>query len=268
MTPLPTKPLHTETLRREIVAASHRLHQWGFVANHDGNLSARLDDLGETDLRMLCTPTAVSKGDVQPEWLIVADAQRQVLQGTRRSFSELALHIAAYRARPDIGVVIHAHPPTATGFAVAGVPIPHPFMAEPVVSLGATLPVIPYAPPGDPQILADIAAALHHADALVLDRHGVITVGGSFEQALLRMELVEHLARIALVAQQLGGARPLPPADVQALSAKGRPVSDPARARLSQDGPKDAPTALPPSPASGPRPDVASVVQDALSRYR
>lgn len=262
-------PSDIEALRRDIVATSHALHQRGWVANHDGNLSARLDEPGDSDMRVLCTPTAVSKGDVQPEWLIIADADRKVLQGTRRSFSELALHIAAYRARPDVRVVLHAHPLTATGFAVAGVAIPHPMMAEPVVSLGPELPVVPYAAPGDAQVEADLGAALSRADAVILDRHGVLTVGGSFEQALLRMELVEHLARIALVAHQLGGARPLPPADVQALAAKGRPASSPARSAIT-DADTGAPTAsaAPSSAMTGARPDVRSVVQDALSRFR
>jgi L-fuculose-phosphate aldolase len=258
-------PARIETLRRELVRASQALHARGWVANHDGNLSARLDLPGDEQVRVLCSPTAVSKADVGLESLIVVDGQGAVVEGTRRAFSELSLHLAAYRARPDIGVVLHAHPPCVTAFAVAGLPIPHPFMAEPVVSLGPVIPVVEHAPPGDPSLAEGLARALAQADVAVLDRHGLISVGGSFEQALLRMELVEHLARVALAAAQLGGVRPLPADQVQALAAKGRPASEPARAPLDS-----APVRSPPlAPAlTGARPDVRELVQQALARYR
>ena len=265
-------PAAIEALRREILATSHALHARGWVANHDGNLSARLDDPGEPELRVLSTPTSVSKGDVAAETLVVIDAERRVVEGTRRPPSEVGLHLAAYRARPDIRVVLHAHPPTATGFAVAGVPLPHPFLAEAAVSLGPVLPVVPWSPPGDPQAERDLASALAQADVVILDRHGVLAVGGSFEQALLRLELVEHLARIALVAQQLGGVRPLSSDQVAALCARGRPGSDPARAPAAEAPPAGpSPTASLASPSSaltGARPDVRAVVSDALSRFR
>ncbi|MCK6504660.1 class II aldolase/adducin family protein [Myxococcota bacterium] len=265
-------PAMIEALRRDLVHTSRALHARGWVANHDGNLSARLDDPGEPGPRVLCSPTAVSKADVTPESLIVVvedQGQRRVVEGTRRAFSELSLHLAAFEARPDIRVVLHAHPPTATGFAVAGMPIPHPFMAEPVVSLGPTLPVVPWHRPGDAEGDRAVARALAQADAVLLDRHGVLTVGGSFEQALLRMELVEHLARVALVAQQLGGVRPLPAEDVAALAAKGRPPSEPARAPAPT--PDDPPAWGSPAAAPGgghDRPDLRSVVTDALRRFQ
>ncbi len=255
---------HEEALRRDIVRTSHALHARGWVANHDGNLSARLDGPGEA-LRLLCTPTAVSKGDVRPEWLLVVDEERQILQGGRRVFSEVALHLAAYKARPDIGVVLHAHPPHACGFAVAGRPIPHPFMAEAVVTLGPDLPHIPYRRPGDPALLDDLAAALQRADVVVLEQHGLLSVGGGFEQALLRLELVEHLARIAVVAEQLGGVRPLSSDDIEALCRKGRPKSDPPRPGASAVD-SAAPPAAHVSPAT--RADVRAVVEDALRRFR
>ncbi len=188
-------PTSEEALRREIVATSRAMFARGWVANHDGNLSARLGDG-----RLLATPTAVSKGDVEPEWLITLDAAGAVVSGTRKPFGELSLHRAAYAARPDIGVVLHAHPPHATAFAVSGAPLPHPFIAEAVVSLGPSLPVVPYRRPGHEATAAELGAALGQADVVLLAGHGVLSVGGSFEQALLRLELVEHLARIALLA--------------------------------------------------------------------
>ncbi len=103
-----------ETLRRDLVRYAQRVHAAGWVANHDGNLSVRL-----SEGRYLCTPTAVSKADVVPEWLIAVDGTGALLQGTRKPFSEMKLHLAAYRARPRVGAVLHAHPPTAGGPHVA-----------------------------------------------------------------------------------------------------------------------------------------------------
>lgn len=204
-----------EQLRRELIRVSHTVHARGWVANHDGNLTAQL-----APGRFLATPTAVSKGDVSGEMLIVVDGAGQVLQGTRKSFSELKLHLTAYRSRADVRAVLHAHPPTATGFAVAGIPLRGPFMAEPIVSLGSEVPLIPFGLPGDPALDANLSGALGAADVVMLGGHGLIAVGPDLDTCLLRMELVEHLCKIALVARQLGGARVLPEETIQALQAK------------------------------------------------
>ena len=262
MSSLPEGVTH-EGLRRQLLDTAHALHARGWVANHDGNASCRFGGG-----RLLCTPTAVSKADVTPESLIVVGQDGTVVEGTRRSFSELQLHRAAYTARPDIGVVLHAHPPHATAFAVAGKDIGHPFMAEPVVSLGPRIPVVQYHRPKDSALDAAIAEALRDADVAVLAQHGVLAVGGSFEQAYLRLELVEHLARIAVAAAPLGGVRPLPSAEVEALSAKGRPASVPSwgGGSMRQTGAQDAP--LRPQPVSQPRPDVAGLVDATLRRFQ
>ena len=254
------KPEHIERLRSEIVDYSRRLHANGWVANHDGNLTARLE--GNT---LLCTPTAVSKGDVEPGWLIVVDEENNVIEGTRRSFSELQIHRAAYDARPDISVVIHSHPPVTCGFAVAGVPLPHPMMAEPIVSLGPEIPMVPYFRPGDPALSVAIGEALQRADVVVLERHGVLSVGGGFEQAYLRMELVEHQAKIAMNATVLGGARQLPADEVMALSKKGRPASHPPRADESTSNTQHRSVVT--QPKAPEAPNVGALVDSALKRF-
>jgi len=251
-----------EQLRRELVRTANALHARGWVSNHDGNASCRLG-AG----RLLCTPTAVSKADVTAETLIVVGDDGEVLQGSRRSFSELQLHRAAYAARPDIGVVLHAHPPSATAFAVSGRDLGHPFMAEPVVTLGPTIPVVPYHRPKDKALDAAIGQALLEADVALLDRHGVIAVGGSFEQAFLRLELVEHLAHIAAEATSLGGVRPLPRAEVEALAAKGRPPSSPSWGAW-ETRPASSSTPRHGAPLGGARPDVAGLVDATLRRFR
>lgn len=254
-----------EHLRAEVVRVSRAVHDNGWVANHDGNVSARL---GEG--RFLATPTATSKGAVRPEHLIVVDGEGQRLQGTRGSFSELKLHLAVYRRRPDVGAVLHAHPPTATGFAVAGASLEPPFMAEPVVSLGRWIPTVPFGLPGDPALDDALNDALGRAQVILLGNHGVLAVGPDPDLCLLRMELVEHLAKIALAARQLGGPRPLDEALVSQLHAKHRklfpidgetePAGGPAPASHATPG-YAAPT---PSAWSG---GAASIVSDALKRF-
>ena len=252
-----------EEFKADIVATSRRLHSNGWVANHDGNLSARLD--GDN---LLCTPTAVSKGDVEPGWLIVVDGNNQVIEGARRSFSELQLHRAAYAARRDISVVIHAHPPVSCGFAVVGEPIPHPMLAEPVVSLGREIPMVPYFRPGSPELTGAIGEALQRADVLLLERHGLLSVGGSFEQAYLRMELVEHQAKIAMNARLIGDVRLLPEEEIEALSKKGRPPSEPMREESAFEAQFEHQRVVGNSISTGQRTaDVETMVSDALKRF-
>lgn len=233
----------SESHARTLASTCRRLHAAGWVANHDGNVSCRLDGG-----RFLASPTAVSKAAVESDMVVTLDAEGKVVEGHRRVFSEISLHLACFRARPDVTWVLHAHPPTATGWAVAGLEFfTPPFLREPVVSLGDRVPCI---------VETDLAATIATVDAVLLRNHGVLTVGPDAETALLRMELVEHLARIALVARQLGGALPLPAEDVsQALAARGKAGLIPTSAAVSS------------TPSStGPRPDLDAVVRAAMHR--
>ncbi len=214
-----TRPSRRD-LEERLVAYSHRLHRAGWVANHDGNISARL----LTD-RFLATPTSLSKAAVSRDSLIMVDGDGRVHAGTHKPFSELALHLAVYRRRPDVAVVMHAHPPTATGFAVAGVQVLSTMLAESVVSLGAVIPLVPYARPKTPEFATATLPYLDDADAVLLERHGVLTVGPDLETAYLRMELVEHLAKIQLAAHQSGHVRELDDAEVAALLKARAPLA-------------------------------------------
>ncbi len=198
----PADPVLLPSLKRELVAWCQKLWDRGWVANHDGNVSCRLG-AG----KLLCTPTAFSKAAVREDDLLVCDLTGKKLQGRWNTFGELKLHLAAYKARPDAVAVLHAHPPTATGFSIAGIPVETTAIAEAVVSLGPKVPTLPFAMPGSEPALDALGSALAWYDAVILANHGVLTVGKDLEQAYLRMELVEHLARMQLVARQLGATQ-------------------------------------------------------------
>jgi L-fuculose-phosphate aldolase len=207
---MPVPPL--PKVRAELVAVSRRLDQLGWVANHDGNLSLRI-----TGNRLLITPTAYAKRDVDEASLIIVDLKGAVLEGRKKPFSELELHLAIYRARPDVEVVVHAHPVHATAFGLAGLELAPIAMPEIIVSLGERIPTLPRAMPKTPEAVQLVETAAASFDAMVLSGNGVLTCGNDLSQALLRMELVEHYARILSVARTLGPISPLPPADLAKL---------------------------------------------------
>lgn len=208
--------MNEAAVRRDLVRYSHAMHAAGFVANHDGNLSARI-----ADDRIVCTPTSFSKADVARDDLVVTDAEGRKVAGRCRPFSELALHCAVYRARPRARAVVHAHPPLATAFGVSGRSLPHPFLPEAVVSLGAEIPTVPLAAPGAAAVEA-LKPFIRRCDAVLIAGNGVLAWGPNLETAWLRLELVEHLCRIAHAALPLGGPAPLPAGMVARLVEKRR----------------------------------------------
>ncbi len=207
---MPVAPL--PKVKAELAATARRLYELGWVANHDGNLSLRL-----TGGRLLITPTAVSKHDVDEAMLLVVDSNGTVLEGRRKAFTELELHLAIYRARPEVECVIHAHPPTATAWGLVGLELAPLAMPEAVVSLGDRIPTLPRAMPKTPEAPKLVEAAAAKYDAMLLQGNGAFTFGKDLEQALLRMELVEHQAKILTVARQLGPVPPLDAKDVAML---------------------------------------------------
>ena len=187
------------------------LHDRGYSAARDGNLSCRLDSQS-----MLITPTGLSKGMLEPEDIVVADMRGRKVGGRHSVSSEVEMHVLIYAMRPDVGGICHAHPPTATGFAVAGVAMDEPVLAETAVVLGP-VPVAPYATPGTPELAASLEPFITDHDAILMSNHGVVCCGPDLLQAYLNMELVEHAARILLVVRQLGGPRTLTAAQIKEL---------------------------------------------------
>lgn len=198
-------------LRAQVAQAARRIHAAGWAANHDGNVSVRL---GRD--RFLITPTATSKAEVTESTLSVVDGAGKLVEGTRKPPGETELHLAAYRARPDVDAVLHAHPPYATAFGAARVPLEPVCLPEAVVSLGL-IPLAPFALPKTPLATEAVSRCAAEADAMLLPGNGALTLAPDVALAFLRMELVEHLAKILHHARALGGAQPLPPEEMARL---------------------------------------------------
>jgi L-fuculose-phosphate aldolase len=189
--------------KADLVRYSARLWQKDFVANHDGNLSARV-----SDDRVVCTPTGTSKIDVDERSLVVTDGSGVQISGSKKPFSELSLHLAVYRARLDVAAVVHTHSPFATALGVSGREL-QCFLPEAVVSLGDRVPLVNMALPGAAAVSA-FEPFVAKYDAVLVAGNGVWAWGVDVEQAFLRAELVEHLAKIAHHAMSWGGPQPLP----------------------------------------------------------
>ncbi|MGY8825522.1 MAG: class II aldolase/adducin family protein [Candidatus Latescibacterota bacterium] len=190
-------------LRREICEVGRRVYERGYVAANDGNISARLQDD-----RILCTPTGVSKGFITEDMLAICDLEGNQIAGSMRISSEIRMHLEIYKVRPDVNSVVHAHPPTATGFAVAGIELTQCVLPEVIVSLGG-IPLAAYGTPGGPDIVEPMKQLLKEYDAILMANHGVVTLGQHVMDAHFKMETVEHFAKIALVAHQLGSVKTL-----------------------------------------------------------
>lgn len=198
-------------LRREICEVGRRIYQRGFVAANDGNISARM-----SDDRVLCTPTGVSKGFLSEDMLAICDMEGRQVAGSLKISSEVRLHLEIYKIRPDINAVVHAHPPTATGFAVAGIELTQCVLPEVILSLGG-IPLASYGTPGGMEVIEPIKPLAKDYDAILMANHGVVTLGKHLMDAHFKMETVEHFARIALVAHQLGMVNTLNPQQVKEL---------------------------------------------------
>jgi len=206
-------PLPEEQYRRDICQAGRWLYDRGHIVAAEGNLSVRLDAE-----RILTTPTCLNKGMLAPSDLVIIDLEGRHLHGERRVSSEVGMHLLFYRMRPDVNAICHAHPPTATGFAVAGQGLDQALLPEVVVSLGK-VPIVRYATPGTPDLSAVLESYVPHYDAMLLANHGVVTCGPDLLTAFYRMETVEHFARIALNARLAGEPQLLSTREVAKLMA-------------------------------------------------
>jgi L-fuculose-phosphate aldolase len=197
--------------RQDIVDIGRLVFQKGWVAANDGNVTIRL---GEN--RILATPTGICKGMMSVDDLIIVDMQGNKIEGSKERTSEIAMHTTIYGMRPDIRAVVHAHPPVATGFAAAGKPLNLALLPEVIIGLGC-VPLAEYGLPGTPELTRPMLPYIPKYDAILMGNHGAVCYGEDVYKAYFKMETLEHFARIALVAELLGGARPLPRLEVDKL---------------------------------------------------
>jgi L-fuculose-phosphate aldolase len=202
--------LEERTARAALTRVARRLDAKGILTATDGNLSARIGDG-----LLLLTPSGCCKGTLEERDLLVVEGD--VVRGEGRPSSEIALHRAIYEARPDVTCVIHAHPPHATAFAVAGIPLDRPILSESILAIGP-VPIAPYATPTRPDLARSVAPFARSHEAVLLEHHGAAVWGRSIDEAGLLMETLEHVARIDWLSRSLG-ARELPASEVESLVA-------------------------------------------------
>jgi L-fuculose-phosphate aldolase len=209
--------------RRSIVEVIRRVYARGWIAASDGNVSVLL-----APDRVLATPTGIHKGSITEDDLIVVDRAGRRVTGSRPPSSELLMHLAAYDERPDVRAVVHAHPTNCIAFSLAGVSLAQCLLPEIVFTFGS-IPTTAYTTPTTEEVPREIRKWLRDFDAMILDRHGSLTVGATVFDAYDRLERMEHVAEITFRARMLGPIRPLAPAQIEHLQAVGRGLGLPER---------------------------------------
>jgi L-fuculose-phosphate aldolase len=192
-----------QALSKEIIEAGRRAYEKGFIASNDGNISARI-----SKDKILITPSGISKGFMKPADLILLDIKGRKIKGRKNPSSESYMHLQIYKDRPDINSVCHFHPPYATGFAVAGIPLDKMILTEVIITLG-TIPLVEYGTTGTPELYEKISRYIKDYDAFLLANHGALTIGSSVFNAYYKMETLEHAAMIQFLALQLGSVNTL-----------------------------------------------------------
>src|SRR5262245_11468428 len=218
-----------EQIRADIVEAGRRMYAHGYVASNDGNISARLDDR-----RLITTPKSVSKGFMTPDMMVIVDYEGRKISGDRDPSTELPMHLEVYRNRPDVSAVVHAHPPLATGFAVAGIPLTRAVLAEVITTLGS-IPIAAYGTPSTAELPEAVRKYIKAHDGMLLANHGAVTCGPDVMAAYYKMETIEHFATISLVARMLGREHLISREEVERLQGLRGMYGIPSPAPLCAD---------------------------------
>lgn len=259
-------------MRRQIVEVCRRIYARGWITATDGNISAKV---GEG--RLVCTPTGINKGTLTEDDLIVIDRHGKKLSGARAPSSEILMHLAAYDARVDVGGVVHAHPTNCIAFSLAGISLAQCLLPEIVFTFGS-IPTTAYTTPTTEEVPDEIKKWLVHFDAMILDRHGSLTVGEDVFAAYDKLERMEHVAEITFRARMLGPIKPLAREQIERLRDVGRGLGLPERKILGSpceycnacpgDGssklvPLGREPAAPPAPKREGGPDVNAMIRRA-----
>src|SRR5436305_5507591 len=227
--------MNVESLRADIVEIGRRMYSRGYTASNDGNISVRI-----APDRLLMTPKSVCKGFMTPDMMWITDLNGTKIAGDRDPSSEALMHLEVYRQRPDVNAVVHAHPPTATGFAVAGIPLDRAVLAEVLTTLGS-IPLAEYATPSTAELPEAVRKYIKAHDGMLLANHGALTVGTDLYSAYYKMETIEHFAHISLVARMLGRENLISREEVMRLQALRGTCGIQAPAPICAD-PVDDPT--------------------------
>src|SRR4051812_40244415 len=190
-------------LKEQMCDIGRRIWVKGYCAGNEGNHSIRI----AAD-RVLCTPTGISKGFLKPDDICTVDMEGKQVAGKRKRTSEILMHLAIYKARPDVKAVVHSHPPHATAFAIAGVDLPTCIHPEAEVFLGA-VKTAKYVTPGDTRLGESLLPYVKDTNTILLQNHGTVTYDVDLENAYYKLEIVDAYSRILLLAKSIGSIRPL-----------------------------------------------------------
>jgi L-fuculose-phosphate aldolase len=203
--------MNENEIKEQMCEIGRNIWQLGFVAANDGNLSVRL-----SENEFFTTPTGVSKGTLKPSMIVKVDSNGKVLEGELKPSSELPMHLRVYKERPDVNAIVHAHPPIATAFAVAHIPLETYIMPEAILTFGS-VPIAKYGTPSTMEVPESIVPYLQDHDVILLENHGALAVGCDLMTAYYRMETLEHYAKVSFYARKLGGAKEIPYNKLQEL---------------------------------------------------
>ncbi|MDH4183612.1 MAG: class II aldolase/adducin family protein [Nitrospinota bacterium] len=254
--------------RRDIVEVCKRIHARGWISSTDGNVSVKL-----RNDRILITPTGIHKGYMSERELIVCDMNGKVISGAAKPSSEITLHLTCYRERPNVQAVVHAHPTISVAFSLAGITLAKCLLPEVVFTLGS-IPTADYAPPATAEVADSIRKYIKDFDAIILERHGSLTVGADLFAAYNTLERMEHVAQITFHARQLGAITPLSPEQISRLQQIGDKQGWP-RKKISEEacnncnacgkfGPNGCGPKQGQAPASA-QPDMAAVIAEEIA---
>ena len=212
-----------QEIKEQICEVGHKIYALGFVAANDGNISVKY-----SENEFFCTPTGVSKGSLTPDMIIKVDKEGNKIEGKLNPSSEIKMHMRVYRERPDVGSVVHAHPPIATAFTVAGIELDKYILPEAVLTLGK-VPTCAYGTPSTMEIPDSLAPYIENHDAFLLKNHGALTVGCDLTKAFYLMESLEFNAKIHKLALELGKIEEIPDEELVKLMDLRRKMNLPGR---------------------------------------
>jgi L-fuculose-phosphate aldolase len=204
--------LEEECIRREMVRISMNLYEMGFFAGTSGNISVRL-----RENEILITPSGVNKSQLTPEQVVKVDREGKAISGSGKASSEVKMHLFSYSQRNDISAIVHAHPPFATGFAAAGIPLDKPVLPEAILILGS-IPLVEYGTPSTHEVPQALAPYVMTRNAFLLAHHGTLTFGRDLNEAAHRTDTLELFAKVILIARMLGGEKLLSSEQLEKLA--------------------------------------------------